>query len=457
MQLIILLVIPLMLVLGLSMPLANLVFHPDNGSSIQVPENKSKAFKKVAPILKKKCADCHVPGAKLPFYANLPVAKQIIQADIGHALSDFRLRESLFSDKEPSEKLLAELEYIFNNDLMPPPQYKMMHWDMALSKKDRKQLLKWIRNERSKRFSSEGISEEFKGEVVQPLPKEVKLNDAKVKLGKRLFHDTRLSGDNTISCASCHDLGKGGTDQSKTSTGIGGAVGPINSPTVFNSSYNFKQFWDGRAANLKEQAHGPVNNPIEMGSDWKQAVNKIRVGYLYSQQFGKIYWSGINSTTIVDAIAEFEKSLITPNSRFDDYLRGDRHAITDEESKGYKLFKKYGCAVCHIGKSLGGQSFEKMGKAKDYFKMRGNITEVDNGRFNVTGEEYDRYKFKVPNLRNVALTYPYFHDGYAETLEDAVRIMAEYQRGVKLSKQEVDLIVKFLNTLTGEYEGELLK
>lgn len=172
--------------------------------------------------------------------------------------------------------------------------------------------------------------------------------------------------------------------------------------------------------------------------------------------FAKIYPDGITGENITDAIAEFEKTLITPNSRFDQFLKGDALALNAQEQHGYELFKQNKCSTCHAGQAMGGQTFEVMGLKADYFGERGNVSEVDNGRFNVTSKAHDMNRFKVPTLRNIALTAPYFHDGSAETLDDAVAAMAQYQVGVTLSKSEVEDISAYLKTLTGEYKGEML-
>lgn len=293
-------------------------------------------------------------------------------------------------------------------------------------------------------------------EPLQPIPLDIKLNKEKVKLGEKLFNDPQLSHDNSISCVSCHALSKGGTEQKVSSIGINGSVGFVNAPTVFNSGFNFKQFWDGHADSLEEQIDGPISSSIEMGSSWSEIVSKLYKSPEYVATFKQLYSDGIQAENIKDAIASFERSLSTPNSRFDKFIRGNNNALTNEEKEGYRLFKENGCASCHQGVNLGGNMFQKFGVMGDYFATRGNITKTDFGRFNVTQDEQDRYAFKVPSLRNVALTSPYFHDGTAKTLEDAVAVMAKYQLGRQLSQKDSDLIIKFLNTLNGEYQGKAL-
>lgn len=290
-------------------------------------------------------------------------------------------------------------------------------------------------------------------EPIVPLPLEIKLDEKKVALGMRLFHDPRLSGDDTVSCANCHGLDHGGADHAVHSRGVAGREGVINAPTVFNSGFNFRQFWDGRAESLEDQIDGPVNNPLEMASTWPQVIAKLTEDVDYNKTFASIYPAGVTVANIKDAIATFERSLYTPNSRFDRFLRGDKEALSADEQLGYQLFKAIGCISCHQGRSVGGNLYEKMGVMEDYFGQRGHVTPADLGRYVRTGLEEQRYEFKVPSLRNVALTAPYFHDGSAETLEEAVRLMAWHQLGLELGATQQRLIADFLRTLTGEYKG----
>jgi len=293
-------------------------------------------------------------------------------------------------------------------------------------------------------------------EPIQPIPTDQKLNAQKVSLGESLFNDKRLSKDNSVSCASCHDLNKGGTDNRVVSIGIGGAQGSINAPTVFNSGLNFRQFWDGRSSSLEEQSADPIQNAKEMGSQWPEVLAKLQADGNFVSRFKQSYPDGIQIKNIQNAIATFERSLLTPNSRFDKYLRGDNAAINADELHGYQLFKTYGCIACHQGVNVGGNMFQKFGVMGDYFKKRGNVTEADMGRFNVTKDNDDKNIFKVPSLRNIALTAPYFHDGSAKTLNDAVDVMFKYQLGRVASREDKEAIVKFLGTLTGEYKGKPL-
>jgi cytochrome c peroxidase len=283
----------------------------------------------------------------------------------------------------------------------------------------------------------------------EPLP-EVKVDEKKVELGRRLYFDTRLSGDGTLSCASCHSFDKGGADAAKTSTGIRGQLGPINSPTVLNAHLNFVQFWDGRAKDLEEQALGPVENPLEMGTTWPEVVERLKADAKYVETFGDLYDDGITKENVANAIAEFERSLSTP-APFDRFLQGDEDAISEEAKRGHDLFVSIGCTSCHTGPGLGGTMFQKFGLLEDYFPIRGGeLTEADLGRFNVTKNEADKHMFKVPLLRNVALTAPYFHDGSVDELATAVEIMARVQLRKTLKPDEIEAIVAFLESLTGE-------
>lgn len=268
----------------------------------------------------------------------------------------------------------------------------------------------------------------------------------RVELGKKLFFDPRLSKSGFISCNSCHNLSMGGTDNLRTSIGDHWQKGPINSPTVLNSSMNLAQFWDGRASDLKEQAGGPIANPGEMAFTHELAIEMLASIPQYVAEFKAAF--GTDSITIdevTEAIAAFEETLVTPNSRFDQWLRGDDRALNVTELAGYKLFNESGCVACHNGPNLGGNSFQKMGVVEPY-----RSDSPAEGRSAVTGDDADRFSFKVPTLRNVELTYPYFHDGAADTLPQAVDMMGRLQLGKTFTVEENAQIVAFLKTLTGE-------
>jgi cytochrome c peroxidase len=411
---------------------------------------KSTEREAVEKIFRAKCMDCHSDETNYPWYFNLPVAKDIIQADIRKGKAYLHLQEDLFdykNEKDIPKHVIARLEKEIRRDNMPPIQYKLAHWDKIVNPDEKQQILRWL--------------SKLNGKFYEPLKAVTGLDSSKIDLGDLLYHDTRLSGDLTISCATCHDLTKGGTDQAQYSTGIDGQLGGINSPTVLNSVYNVRQFWDGRAANLEEQAHGPVNNPIEMGSNWEQVLERLRADSAVVDRFKTVFGirnsSEITADMVANSIAEFEKSLVTTGDRFDKYLAGDNQALSNKEIRGYKLFRKHKCTACHNGPALGGASFEKMGLVNNYFKDREagknglnklELTEADYGLYNFSNIEADKFKFKVPILRNIEKTFPYFHDGNVATLEEAVQHMAYYQGGRKLSRNDTDDIVAFLKALT---------
>lgn len=283
-------------------------------------------------------------------------------------------------------------------------------------------------------------------EPIQPIAPAVVAKPALVELGKKLYFDPRLSKSGFISCNSCHNLSMGGTDNLPTSIGDRWQQGPINAPTVLNSSMNIAQFWDGRAKDLKAQAGGPVANPGEMASSHDLAVEVLRSIPAYRTEFEAAFGSpGVDIDRVTTAIAAFEATLVTPNSRFDKWLVGDKTAITEQEARGYALFKDSGCVACHNGPAVGGGSFQKMGVMEPYKTASKAI-----GLAGVTGKDADRLYFKVPTLRNVELTYPYFHDGAAKTLAAAVETMGRLQLGRTFTPQENADIVAFLKTLTGD-------
>jgi cytochrome c peroxidase len=283
-------------------------------------------------------------------------------------------------------------------------------------------------------------------EPIQPISPPKQINLGMAELGKKLYFDPRLSKSGFISCNSCHNLSMGGTDNIPTSIGDKWQQGPINAPTVLNSSLNVAQFWDGRAADLKAQAGGPIANPGEMAFSHTLALNVLESIPGYVREFRQVFGTGkITIDEVTAAIAEFEKTLVTPNSRFDQYLLGKKDALTPEEVAGYKLFKESGCAACHNGPAVGGSSFQKMGVVEPY-----KAKSTAEGRSAVTGKDADRFNFKVPTLRNVEMTYPYFHDGAANTLPEAVDVMGRLQLGKKFTPQENAEIVAFLKTLTGD-------
>ncbi|MGN0220666.1 MAG: cytochrome c peroxidase [Prevotella sp.] len=411
------------------------------------------------------CAFCHTANPELPAYASLPVVKSMIMSHVEAGYKSFDIgpaMSAISEGKAVGEVDLAKIEKCLMDGTMPLISYYMVHWGAKPTSGKTAVSLEWVRQHRAKFYPNELASEEFRNDPVRPIPDSISVNPAKVLLGEALYHDARLSGDGTVTCATCHGVGTAGVDNLQYSKGIDGQFGGINAPTSFNACFNFVQFWDGRAATLAEQAAGPPLNPVEMGSkSFDEIVEKLSADAEFSGRFLAVYPEGMNQATITDAIAEYEKTLITPNSPFDKFLKGDAQALTAEEAEGYSLFKQYNCATCHAGVNMGGLSYELMGKREDYFKDReinskSGLTDADNGRWAQTGVERDRYRFKTPSLRNIALTWPYYHDGSVATLEKAVEMMAQYQVGKTLSAEEVAKITSFLNTLTGEYQGKPL-
>ncbi len=287
---------------------------------------------------------------------------------------------------------------------------------------------------------------------IAPLPDKMpgaeKDTPALVRLGEKLYFDKRLSVNNTISCNSCHavDQRRGGVDNQPTSPGAFGKRGGRNSPTVLNAGFQLAQFWDGRAPSLQHQAKGPVLNPIEMAMPDDAAVLKrIKTDGDYDKLFHIAFHGQANPITydnVAEAIAAYERTLVT-RDRFDDFLKGDDHALTPQELAGLRNFLNTGCTTCHSGPVIGGNSYQKVGLVNPY-------PTADKGRVEVTKDADDQFKFKVPMLRNIAITGPYFHDGAVSALDEAVDKMAWHQLGKRLSPEERKSIVTFLQTLTGK-------
>lgn len=403
------------------------------------------------------CLSCHSVDPVLPFYARIPVAGDVVMADVDSGYRAFdmtKFMEDVKAGTLVNAVDLAKVEKVVLDDRMPMPKYYLVHWGSSLTPAKREIVLDWVKSMRSAIYN-DGLEGERANEPVRPIDLALEYDPAKAELGYALFHDPRLSVDNTVSCASCHDLGTAGVDNHRYSHGVNDLLGGVNAPTVFNAVYNFVQFWDGRAQTLADQAAGPPLNPVEMASEsFDQIIAKLKADKQFARAFVKVYPDGITAANITDAIEQFERTLITPDSKFDKWLRGDDSALTADELKGYELFKKYDCATCHAGPNLGGLSYELMGLRRHYFAERGlELTNEDNGRYKETQQERDRHRFKVPGLRNVEHTWPYYHDGTRETLEEAVRDMGLYQSGVELTDSEVAGITAFLKTLTGEYKG----
>lgn len=385
-------------------------------------------------VEKNDCFVCHSAQPKLPFYSKLPVIGPMMAQHAAHAFDMVDLESAFAEGGQLDEVTLAKIDHAVSYGTMPIHQYRMIHWGTGLNNKEKSVMAGWIAQNRK----------ELGVDAFQCIPESLPVDADMVALGEKLYNEPWISLDGTISCASCHIIAEGGADEAdeRTSEGINGLHGGVNAPTVLNAVFNVRQFWNGRAADLKEQAAGPPVNPVEMGDQtWEQIAERV----------AKLYPShNLDPDKITAAIAEYEKTLLTPGSRFDAYLSGDGNALDEDELNGFELFKKLSCASCHTGVILGGKSFEKLGIYEDYFAQRDPQIEYnadDEGLKGFTGNDADLHRFKVPGLRNVTRTAPYFHDGTRQSLEEAVRDMAKYELGKKLSDKEVELIVAFMGSI----------
>jgi cytochrome c peroxidase len=290
-------------------------------------------------------------------------------------------------------------------------------------------------------------------EPLQPLPESQALDERKVALGRALFRDTRFSRDGSVACISCHSPTSGGADARPVPVGVGGVRHQFNSPTVWNAAFNFRQLWTGGSATLEEVVDRVVKGPMVFNTTWADVLGRLGQDSALVARMKAVYPQGMTAASVSDALAVYQRSLVTP-SRFDKFLRGDPTAITAEEKQGYARFKAYGCVACHQGVNVGGNMYQKFGALNDYFADRVKagraLSEADNGRYNVTRKEQDRHVFKVPSLRNVAQTAPYFHDGSIATLEEAVDVMFRYQLGRSAPAADKAQIVAFLKSLSGQ-------
>lgn len=285
---------------------------------------------------------------------------------------------------------------------------------------------------------------------VVPAVKDNPVTHEKVELGKMLFFDPRVSASGIISCNTCHNLGTGGVDAGPTSVGHGWQRGPRRAPTVYNAVFNVAQFWDGRAADLKTQAKGPVQASVEMNATPDHVINTLNSMNDYVAMFKRAFPSEpwpVTFDNFARAIEAFEAILITPAAPFDQYLEGNTNALDDQQKTGLKLFMEAGCSACHNGINVGGQDYFRFGAIEK--PSTSLLPTADKGRFAVTKAASDEYVFRAAPLRNVALRPPYFHSGQVWSLKRAVGVMAEVQLGTRLSDNEENDIVAFLNSLTG--------
>lgn len=287
-----------------------------------------------------------------------------------------------------------------------------------------------------------------RSEPIAPIVPFENLDPSIILLGERLFHDPGLSRNGKISCASCHDVERGGDDGRATPLGFDDTPGKMNAPTVLNAALNHAQFWDGRADTLEEQVGSPINNPDEMNSDWPRVVKFLTNNRRYNDEFVANFGEEPSEALVRTALATYQRALLTVGSPFDKWLQGDETALSADVYSGYHLFKKLNCVACHNGENVGGHIFQPLGKVQEYFTAQRPAREEDLGRFNVTGRDEDKHVFRVPSLRNVELTAPYLHDGSVESLEDAVKVMIEHQVGAQSNPEDIRRLVLFLESLT---------
>jgi cytochrome c peroxidase len=292
------------------------------------------------------------------------------------------------------------------------------------------------------------------GQPIEPLPLDEPVDIERASIGEALFKEPLMSGDGKVACSDCHSEKHALADERAKSEAAGRPYSPVNSPTMYNVRYLFKLAWGARFDSLETHNDALMTNPNVMASSWEGAAQRLAAKAAYGARFQHAFADGLTPMNVRAALLEYERSLVTPNAPFDRYLRGETSAISERAKRGYALFKTYGCASCHQGMAVGGNMVQRVGIMRDYFADRGKVTPPDWGRFNLTHLERDRFVFRVPSLRNVALTAPYFHDGTAATLENAVTAMARYQLGRELEPEDVALLADFLRTLTGEYRGK---
>lgn len=408
-------------------------------------------------ILQNKCASCHGPNAGYNSDLNY-LSFGLMERHVNGAQRAW-LMENDGSIRKDSVNLL-KLNNTLTKRNMPPTSYSAIHWGSRLTPSD----VAIVR--RALNLPADGNVDAIT--PIMPAPEPTAEQAAKIELGQMLFYDGRLSTNNKISCSSCHDLTKGGTDNKAKSEGVPGPdgkpqLGGVNAPTVYNAANHICQFWDGRARDLQEQAGGPPLNPVEMGyakpEDWNQIVAKLQQDPDIVARFAAVFGErGMTAETITEAIAAFEQTLVTPFSPFDDYLMGDEGALSEDQKAGWKTFLAHGCATCHSGSAMGGNSFEYINTFADLRSAAApeDYKEGAFGRYDFTKDEKHRDMFRVPSLRNVALTAPYFHTGSVNKLEDAVRIMFRTQSESKFSEKDVEQVSAFLRCTTGRYKGKSL-
>lgn len=424
-------------------------------SSVVPPLPPAKADEVAKQVLDLKCAACHAHDASYSKFLNF-FSFGLMRDHVEGAKRAFTLTPD-YSLRSGNVDYL-KMDYVLRTRRMPPASYSAVHLGSRLTPLDVSAL--------RLKYKESGAAARTFAPISPVAEPGTDLEAARIYLGYLLYHDGRLSTTDKVSCASCHDLTRGGTDNLPKSEGVPGAdglpqLGGVNAPSTFNAAGNIRQFWDGRAADLKEQAGGPPLNPVEMGyscaADWDLISAKLaqdpQLVALFAYVFGD---RGISGDTITTAIAAYEQTLVTPDSPFDRYLKGDDKALTDTQKAGMKSFVELGCATCHSGPTLGGISFEYINTHAD---LRTLATPADYqedafGLRDFTKKEEHKDMFRVPNLRNVALTAPYFHTGSVNSLQEAVSIMIKAQNGATVSDTTVKNITRFLEAQTGKLYGK---
>ena len=302
------------------------------------------------------------------------------------------------------------------------------------------------------------LFQDFQNEtsLIVPIPQTLEIDLYKARLGKLLFEDKSISKDGKKACVECHLSDKGGADNEQFSEAINDKPRSTNTPTIFNVGLLPMLGWTGAGTSLEDVTEAIIKSKQGLATDWPELIQKLNASPTYVTQFNAIYRDPIEPAQVKEVMAEYMRSLITPNSRFDQYLRGNETAISLDEQRGFELFKSYGCSSCHQGVNLGGNMRSPFGLFGNYMQDKGKETKADLGLYNKTKRPDDQYIFRVPGLRNIALTAPYFHDGSAKTLREAIDVMGRYMLGREIPNREQELIEKFLRTLNGELNGEPL-
>ncbi len=405
------------------------------------------------------CFVCH-GGPDYCTHINWPVFGAIISknAEKGIRFANATSILEHFNDSRPIDQtLLIKSQKVVSERSMPPMSFRIIHWKSGITKDKQKIFLRWIYELMATDHGWPLPAKDRPFEPIMPLPDSLPADFAKVNLGRILYHDPRLSADSTVSCATCHNPGSAGVDNLDYSVGAYGQPGMFSTLTTYNAVFHPFFSWEGNASTLALQSAMTLVDPVIMGNEsFEPVIDRLMADVPFTLLFTETYPDGLNADNITDALAQYHKVLITPDAPFDKYLQGDSEAIGPDAKKGYQLFKRLGCASCHNSIGVGGNSFEYMGLSNNFFSIRDRIRLPDLGRYRITARPEDIHKFKVPGLRNIELTHPYFHNASAPDLETAVEAMAYHQRDKLINKDKVHQIVSFLRTLTGTFREKPL-